>query len=199
MHFTTNHGLLGVLYSSALKSKARLAKDKQLEFILKPNAPVRKDPDWLDFVNLSLSSINDIYFEISANKWHRGEDIWWCVLAFDPEIISHSGVYFTTTNNIYTGVIRTMSESGLERMFAPVVTRWVGNDVKRPVGLPASHPTCEQAEVLYPGEVSTKYLRRVYVRTHEEGDEVSAQIAATGHQEIEIVVSPKTFRRHSAR
>ncbi len=68
LHFTTNRGLLGVLYSSALKSKARLTQDEQLEFILRPNAQVRKDPAWLDFVNLSISAINSTYFQISSDR-----------------------------------------------------------------------------------------------------------------------------------
>jgi len=38
LHFTTNEGLLGILYSGALKSRQCLPQEKQLEYIYKPNA-----------------------------------------------------------------------------------------------------------------------------------------------------------------
>jgi hypothetical protein len=194
LHFTTNRGVLGVLATGALKSRQRLSKDKQLEFILKMNAAVRKDAAWLDYVNLSISRINGTFFDISSEKWHKGQDLWWAVLDFAPEILCHDGVYFTTTNNIYTGVKRGMGEAGIEAMFQQKITQWTGNDVIRAQGMPDSETTCQQAEVLYPKELGVQYLRCIYVRTTEEEDELSGQLALTGKNEIQIAVKPEIFR-----
>ena len=117
LHFTTNEGLLGILYSRSIKSRQKLPKEKTLAYIYQPNAVFRKDKDWLDYINLSISRINYQFFDISANRWHRDRNIWWCVLSFDPVILSHSGVYFTTTNNVYTGVRRDTGEKGLQALF----------------------------------------------------------------------------------
>jgi len=194
LHFTTNRGLLGVLHSGFLKSKLRLQADQQLEFIFSANAPFRKDLDWLDYINLSISRINSRFFDISKNRWHRDRDIWWCVLAFDPIILSHKGVYFTTTNNMYTDVRRTEGGEGLEAMFADTIVQWPSSSVSRDPKAPPAYPTCMQAEVLYPGELSTRFLRKVYVASGEDSDEVYGQFAALGHDQVTIVVSPDVFR-----
>lgn len=68
LHFTTNEGLLGILYSRSIKSRQRLPKEKTLEYIYKPNAVFRKDKEWLDYVNLSISRINYQFFDVSANR-----------------------------------------------------------------------------------------------------------------------------------
>jgi len=194
LHFTTNRGVLGVLATGTLKSRQRLSKDKQLEFILKLNASTRKDAAWLDYVNLSIVRINSTFFDISSGKWHKGQDIWWAVLAFDPEILAHKGVYFTTTNNMYTGVNRARGEKGIEAMYASKVIRWVGNEVVREKGLAESETTCQQAEVLYPGEVPVKYLKRIYVRTAEEEIEAGGLLGVTGAKGIEVSVNPEKFK-----
>lgn len=194
LHFTTNRGLLGVLHSRFLKSKERLQTDQQLEFIFNANAPFRKDLEWLDYVNLSVSRINSRFFDISKNRWHRDRDIWWCVLSFAPIILSHSGVYFTTTNNMYTGVRRAQGPEGLEGMFAGKIVQWHSSSVVRDPESPAAYPTCMQAEVLYPGELSTSFLRKVYVACDEDSDEVYGQFAALGLDQVTIIVSPEVFR-----
>lgn len=195
LHFTTNQGLLGVLHTRLLKSKARLRNDKQLEFILKPNAPVRKDPAWLDYVNLSITNINSTYFSISSNNWHAGEDLWWCVLAFSPEILTDDGVVFTTANNIWPATLREAGETGLEKMFADPVLGYYSAIETRSATLPLSCPTSEQAEVLYPGEIGTDRLSRIYVRTHDEADQVSSQLAVMNHRDVEVVVSKQMFQK----
>lgn len=192
VHFTTNKGLLGVLYTKTLRSRARLADDQRLEHILKLNSATRKDTDWLDYVNLSVSQINAWFFSCSG-RWHAYDDIWWAVLAFSPEILNHEGVVFASTNNIYTNVRRQEGEDGFQALFAPTITRWVGNVVDRHVSRPSYLTTCEQAEVLYPAEVSTEWLRRIYVRSEDHVDEVHAQIGAVGHRAVEVVVDASKF------
>lgn len=44
---------------------------------------------------------------------------------------------------------------GLEALFAKEIKKWDGNIIKRPTNIPDNYTTCPQAEVLYPGEIST--------------------------------------------
>lgn len=193
LHFTTNLGLVGILDSCFLKSRKRLENDQRLEYIFSANAAFRKDSDWLDYANLSVGRINSKFFGISKDRWHRDRDIWWCVLSFKPIILSHDGVYFTTTNNIYTSVRRSKGPKGLEAMFADRVIRWEGYSVIRDSTTTACYPTCEQAEVLYPGEVSSSYLQKIYVFCDEDADDVHGQVRALGHSEVETIVLPEMF------
>lgn len=193
LHFTTNSGLAGILASRAAKSRAILPTEKGLEHVYSPNCQYRKDTAWLNFVNLSISTINLHLFGISSEKWHAGEDLWWAILCFDPAVLTHEGVFFATTNNMYTGVRRGQGEDGLEALFAPTVTRWAGNTIVRAAGLGDAYPTDVQAEALYPVELSTEYLRRVYVREEEHGDTVAGQLAALDHSRVDIIVDPSVF------
>jgi hypothetical protein len=194
LHFTTNKGVLGVLDSRALKARDRLQKDERLEYIFQPNAKDRtKDAKWLDYVNLSISKINIDYFNASGS-WHRTDNLWWCVLSFDPKILTHEGVYFTTTNNIYTGVLRQTGAQGLERMFAESIIRWNRNIVARPASTPHNWTTCNQAEVLYPGQVSTEYLKKIYVDNDQAADELAGQLHMLGHPEFPIEIRPTLFQ-----
>lgn len=193
VHFTTNRGSLGVLASRALKSRKRLHSDDELKHIFQPNASNRnKDKDWLDYANLSITRINTAFFGASGS-WHKEKDFFWCILEFCSEVMVHDGVWFTTTNNIYTGVKRDDTPEALEAMFAPSITQWSGRVVERPHNYPVNLPTCSQAEVLYPGELSTKYLKKIYVRADSEIDEIAAQIAAVDHPAVEIEVKPELF------
>ena len=194
LHFTTNRGALGILMSRAIKPRARLAVDPKLEKIFYPNAGDRsRDADWLDYVNLSVTAINSRFFSISANNWHRDKDFWWAIFSVAPEVMEHENVHFTTTNNMYSGVSRQAEEAGLESMFTPLITQWAGSVIKRPATAPANSPTCNQAEVLYPGELSTRYIRRVYAQSERDADELAGQMAAVGHPEVPIVVKSELF------
>ena len=186
---------MGILASGAVKSRARLPTEKYLEFIFEPNAVLRKDQAWLDYVNCSMSAINSKFFDVCANCWHRGEDLFWLVLGFDPVIATHDDVRFTTTNNMYSGVSRRMGADGFEAMFADRITQWVGHDVIRSLLLGTEHPTDEQAEVLYPGEVSTEYLRTVYTPTEHAFDVVGAHLAVFPHPNVDVVLDPSLRRR----
>lgn len=194
LHFTTNRGLLGILHTSGVLSKARLGEEQQLEYIFQSNTAFRKDTAWLDYVNLSISSINSGFFEISSNRWHKGKDLWWCIVSFSPDILMHPQVHFATTNNMYSGVQQALGEGGLEHLFAPRVVQWHSSIVTRLSELPNHFPTCEQAEVLYPKMVSTEHLRAVYVRSDHEADEISGQVAVTAHPPIQIIVDPSRFK-----
>jgi hypothetical protein len=199
MHFTTNRGLTGIMQLGRLVSRARLEQPEYLvevDSILKLNCYNRqRDAKYLDYLNMSVSRINDKFFDHSKG-WHRHDDIFWQILSFDPEIISHQGNIFATTNNIYTGCEHGKGAPGFEAMFAPKVREFIGSRttfVTRPPDLPESYTTCKQAELLYPGEVSVDYLRRIYVRTDTDRAETLAMIAAGKHIRIPVEVRPDLF------
>lgn len=193
-HFTTNRGSLGILDARAVRPRERLTVDQRLEHIFMPNAANRsRDRHWHDYVNLSISRINHEFFSTSSGHWHRDDQLWWAILDFSPEILEHQGVHFTTTNNMYSGVVRAQGEAGFEAIFAPQITRWNVNTVTRELGMADNLPTCFQAEALYPGDLSTEYLQRIYVRDNESADELASQIAVTRHRTVQIEVSPQWF------
>lgn len=197
LHFTTNEGLLGILHTRFLKSRERLPEDKRLEYIFKPNAVWRKDPLWLDYINLSISRINAKFFEIASKKWHKARDIWWCVLSFDPIILTHEGVYFATTNNMYTGVKRGRGASGLEALFADRIIQWDDRVVIRDSHQPLNLTTCPQAEVLYPRKLSTTFLLKIYVQKPEHHDDICGQCSGVGHPVVDVFLKPEVFTGES--
>lgn len=195
LHFTTNHGLAGILASHFLKARAQLTKDKYLEHIYKHNCKDRsRDAAWHDYVNLSISHINADLFGIASGNWHRDIQGWWCVLAFDPSILSHDGVYFTTTNNMYSGVRRERGESGFKALFVAQITRWSGKTVRRAAGWPNNRPTCPYAEVLYPVQVDLEYLRTIYVRESSHIDDIAGMCGGLDLPMPNCTVSQEVFQ-----
>lgn len=69
VHFTTVSGAVGVLASRAVMSRKRLPEEEYLEHVYRPNSAIRKDQAWLDYVNLSITRINDWMFGTSV-RWH---------------------------------------------------------------------------------------------------------------------------------
>jgi len=193
LHFTTHKGLLGILHSGFVKSRKRLPAEVQLEYIYTPNAIYRKDRNWLDYVNLSITRINHQFFTSSC-RWHRESELWWCILSFDPVILTHSSVHFATTNNFYPSVIRGVGAAGLENLFATRVAGRYGNIQQRPTNCDDAVTTCNQAEVLYPKELSIDFLQRIYVENGDDEDEVHAQLALVGKSLLQVVVDPEKFR-----
>ena len=95
---------------------------------------------------------------------------------------------------MYTGVRQDTGVKGLQALFENRITQWPGKIVKRDSKLPANSPTCSQAEVLYPGELATEFLQRVYVSTGEDHDDICGQCAGVSHPEIEVKVLPEVFK-----
>jgi hypothetical protein len=199
LHFSTNRGLTGCLHTGYLLPRPKLRKEETLTHILTLNAPFRteeaesfdKSEDWINYVNLSISEITTNLFRASL-KWHSGKDIYWVIMSFDPKILDHKGVYFSTTNSIYNGTQRGKGLEGFRALFAERVLRrntWYANRRNR-----AEHlPTCEQAEVLYPGGLSMSFLRRIYVREDEEADAVHALLGQFDRLDVKVAPSPEKF------
>ncbi len=191
VHFTTSPGLLGILDAGVVLSRPRVREEQRLEFIVELNCPILKDPAWADYVNLSISEINNDLFQISATRWHP--DLWWAILAFDPTILSHGDVFFTTTNNIYPAVLRGTGEAALEAMFAGRVAGKYAQPMDRWPGMPPYLTTDERAEVLYPRQLSVDHLKRIYVSTVEHEDAVHAHLGLVGRKAIPVTADPQRF------
>jgi hypothetical protein len=190
VHFTTWRGLTGILDTGAALSRSRVRVEERLEFILKLNSATLRDPEWEDYVNLSITEINSNFFNISC-RWHPG--IKWAIASFDSLILDHPGMYFTTTNNIYPSCRRQKGSVGLAAMFADPVLGRYGTVHTRAVGMPANLTTDVEAEVLYPQKLSTEFLRAIYVSTPDYADEVAGCIRLVGHANVQVVVAPERF------
>lgn len=200
LHFTTNRGVVGVLATSFLKSRFRLPQDDYLQYVMHVNATNRpeatgffdKSKNWLDFVNLSVTEINHRYFKVSQG-WHKDSSVWWAILSFDASITAHEGVVFTTTNNSYVDLCRRAPEvDGLCALFEPRIQRKHGWTVSRN-GRADNLPTCEQAEVLYPEQVSSTYLKKIYVSCAEHHDLIVGWLREYERLDVNVLIEPNKF------
>lgn len=194
LHFTTNPGLLGILATGTIKSRDLLETDEYLEFIFTGNVK-RKDPRWTGHVNLSITRVNPTFFSYSRSI-HFGEELWWCVLSLDPVILSHPDVWFATTNNIWSGCRRGTGPDGLNALFEPTVERyWSIPPARRTGNHQPNWTTCDQAEVLYPREMTTDFVQRINFAKAEHLATGQAQIETLGHRSLELVLRPEMFTR----
>ena len=192
VHFTTLTGTVGILATRALKSRARLPEEKYLEHVYKPNAPFRKDNDWLDYVNLSVERVNDRMLN-SSRSWHPADENFWVVLSFAPEVLTHPGVVFTTTNNIYPKCTRAEGLAGFERMFADTVVGRYGRLHNRD-GKQAAWTTDRQAEVLYTGELSCKHLLGIDVQTSDAFESIHGALGSFELEGVKVCLAPEVFK-----
>ena len=190
VHFTTVRGAVGILASQTVKSRKRLPEEEYLEYVYRPNARIRKDVPWLDYVNLSIERINDWMFDASE-RWHARSGNPWILLSFHPRILAHPGVVFTTTNNIYPSCKRAEGLSGFCRMFADPVYGWYNTRHTRVDKLDA-WPTDRQAEVLYPGELSCDHLQRIYVQLEESLDTIHGVLGGL-NVNVPVSLAPEVF------
>ncbi|WP_168210021.1 DarT ssDNA thymidine ADP-ribosyltransferase family protein [Oerskovia sp. KBS0722] len=195
LHFTTNNGLLGVLRSGLLLSRDQLSQEQRVETIRLFNNDSRtRDQAWTGYVNLSISTVNTAMLA-SSRSWHADQGVWWAVLSFDPVIMAHPGVTFTTTNNVYPVVRRAGGGAGLNALFDPQVPYgYYGSVHRREAGAPLSQPTDPTAEVLYPGGVPLTFLRGIYVFEEEHLDQVAGWVELfPTAPHVEIACRPDVF------
>ncbi|WP_313053724.1 DarT ssDNA thymidine ADP-ribosyltransferase family protein [Pseudomonas lopnurensis] len=200
LHFTTNRGIIGILSSGALLSRYRLPLETRLHYLAYVNSVCRpeesdyfdKTENWLDYVNLSFTEINSRFFKVSQ-RWHQGADVWWGILSFDAAIAEHPGVYFTTTNNGYDLCRRGAGYDGLKAMFQSPIGRKAPSWYAHRLNRVPSMPTCEQAELLYPGQVAVEYLRKVYVKDDYSHDQAYGWLREFGLNNVEVILSSHKF------
>lgn len=195
LHYTTNSGLTGMIAQQAIKCRNLLTKEKYLEHIYKQSCPDRsRDKDYHGYVNLSISKINARLFNIASGNWHNDIDGWWCIVSIKPEVLSHTGVIFTTTNNIYTGVRRSTGDAGLQAMFADRIVLWTSKEIRRTAYTPHNCPTCNQAEALYPNEVPFSYVDRIYFRSPDHADAAVGIFSACSVSRVPLTVDGSKFQ-----
>lgn len=199
LHFTTNKGLLGIIAKDEILSRERLDEDDYLEHVFQPNCSFRKDTAWLDYVNLSITDVNLNLLDVSSGKWHSGKrDVWWCILSLSPSLLAHPGVHFATTNNFYSGVKRGTGPGGLLALFEPRVHQYLQRYAQRGSAHLPKHPTCKQAEVLYPGSLPLSYLEKVYVSEGDHMDQIEGMRAGCANSRpFQITLSPNHFTGRS--
>lgn len=160
------------------------------------NCKIRKDPKWTDYVNLSITTVNPRMLG-SSRSWHNPkEDIWWAVLSFTPDVLHHPDVWFTTTNNVYTSTVRrAQGPQGLADMFSePIPWGYYGDKSSRN-GKARNLPTDNQAEVLYPKELSLQYLRAIYVPAEDHLDEIEGWVATLPNvPRVPVTYRPEVFQ-----
>ena len=195
LHFTRDSGLLGIAAKGAVLARKHLDGDKYLKHIYRPNAKLRRDIMQLEYVNLSIERVNASFLDISMNKWYRDEeDLFWCVLAFKPEVLAHPGVMFVTTNNMYTGAVRALGAAGLRALYEPTIAQWTGKIVRRTGEMKGAWPTCRQAEALYPDALPLTYLTKIYVRDEVDGDRVHGVLKTFGLKKVPVLVNSSMFK-----
>jgi hypothetical protein len=196
LHFTTNHGLIGILAAGALLSRDELNAEDLLDSVKLLNCSTRKDPEWTGHVNLSISAVNKDFLGYSQN-WHPPRDgVWWAVLSFSPRILTDPGVVFTTTNNTYHATVqRGEGLDGLTALFGPEIPwGYYGYVARRRPTAPTQLPTHLQAEVLYPGRVPLADLQAIYVPEGDHIDDVRGMMTSIpGAPAVPVDVRPEVF------
>lgn len=197
VHFTTHHGLIGILAENAVLCRDDLLESDYVSYIYYPNCEHRlKDADWTGYVNLSLTHVNKYMLDVSE-RWHAADDVWWTVLSFEPSLLEDDDVWFTTTNNTYPTAKRATGGEGLEALFAQRV-RWgyYTASISRDSNYQPNWTTDPQAEVLYPRRLKLDRLKRISVLLEEQLDSVTALLSTIpGAPQVPVVHDPAVFKR----
>lgn len=195
LHFTPHDGAFGILSTGFLLPNAEVKAEKRLEFVLKLNVQERKDRQWAGHNSMSITVPNHQFLRYSRNTHGTGIS-WWCIFAFDPIILAHPDVVFTSGNNTWPNTRRVKSYQGLVGMFADNVPGRYDSIITRHASLPANVPTSYEAEVLYKGRLPLQYMRHVYFEDQEHADEFFAEASVFGVAlpEGAVVLRPELFR-----
>ena len=127
----------------------------------------------------------------SSTKWHLREDNPWVVLSFHPRILTHPGVVFTTTNNIYPSCRRSEGLAGFRQMFAEIVHGRY-SEVHDRTDKEEAWPTDRQAEILYPGVLSCEHLQRIDVQLEQSLEGIDGLLGALS-KNVPVCYAPEVF------
>lgn len=166
LHFTLDNNLIGIIANGCLLSRSELDKKEleyqSLEFVNDIIWTDRnRDAEWTDHINLSIESVNQFLLDRArANNSNHN----WFILSFDPEILTHNEVHFTTTNNAYIPYVK--RNKGCEGFELPFIENYkdrLGNMHSRKRTLGVNFPTSQQAEALYPKKLTLDKMSKIYV------------------------------------
>lgn len=190
LHYTSERGVMGAVMKQALLSREQVENDPDVAFIFE-GIWERKDPEWVDYISLSVSRINLDLFQRSRNNF---PNFWWAVMSLDVAILDHEGVWFTTTNNIYPPCGRGQGVDGFEAMFAePIEWGYYGSRRWRSPVYRDSWPTDRAAEVLFPTRIPLEHVQRLYVPGQQHRRLVSAWAEAYGVPDLPVEINLEPF------
>lgn len=190
LHYTSNRGIMGSVLKRALLSREQVEQDPDVAFIFK-GVWVRKDPEWVNYISLSVSRIN---LDLLDRSRKNLPDFWWAVMSFDVDILDDEGVWFTTTNNIYGPCRRALGVPGFDAMFGePIAFGHHGSMMTRTHGMPRAWPTDRTAEVLYPERIDLTRLRKLYVLEAQHRRLIHAWTDTYGLEELPVEVNGHAF------
>ncbi len=200
VHFTTKFNLIGILKLGKIMPRSMLERYKQLHpednwvNLSACNDAARWDGR-TDFINLSIEHINTPLFRKFSSQ--NGDEAYWCIIEIDPRCLREKGVLFTMANASSTWVRKHGTASGLEglkALYRESFTIQLSNgDVRqysRNNQMPRNWPTCNQAEVLFPGALDLGLIKGV---TFMAQDEQFASSAQTLFEEKYSGTPPPTF------
>lgn len=176
-----------------IEEQARVKNDDFLLDYIRFNDESRLDGR-RDCINLSIQRINNFLFRRFKERFERSCDLW-CILEINPAVAEKTDVVFTIANAASSYVKRYGTKSGIEglkAMFADSVN--TGKRTESRAGVPENCPTSRQAEVLYPGKISTDDIHSIIVQNEEYGDRVNAALEMEKVNPLpKIRVSPDDF------
>ena len=201
LHFSTNHGLVGIASIGQVISRDQLEVDPEndpqspLYALNAKNSKFRSDPEWTSYINLSISRINKSFLDFSRNWRKKDPDHYWIILSFKPDILDHQNVFFSTTKNIYHGsCIRRQGIEGLQNCFSNCVVSKHNRPIYRPPNYPSFWTTCPEAEVLYFKSLSLDYLKCIYVEDEGTYDQVVTTLQALiDRTDINVIINKNKF------
>lgn len=207
LHFTLDNNLIGIVANGCLLSRVELDKKalnyQSLEFVNDIIWTDRnRDAEWTDHINLSIDSVNQFLLDRArANNLNHK----WFILSFDPEILTHDEVYFTTTNNAYVPhVRRNKGCEGFELPFTETYKDRLGYMHSRKPRLEANFPTSQQAEVLYPKRLTLEKVLKIYVENEDGFLHATTAISSCSFlpdcpplTNIEIQINPLKFKSNT--
>jgi len=160
VHFTTEQNLPIILESGSILSRLKLTEithpDDAIQDAIVTNDTIRLDGK-TDFVNLSIEHPN-IPLLNAYKRRNSLSYVNWCLLLLDPELIYHEETLFSVTN----AASNRARQIGIDGSFASFCRLFDAKYAKTAsVSVSKRYTADLQAEVLYKGEVSTRFLREV--------------------------------------
>lgn len=209
LHFTSFPSLLGIFKTGFLMSRSAMDEyaiahpESRVDF--HSNDAGRWDMR-LNCINMSIERANTKLLWVMRQREENSGREPWCILEIDPVCMEKAGVYFTVSNAASAYVRKHGTRFGIEGLrdlFAESITSGRQVDggltetyvVSRDSSVPLNRPTDGQAEVLVPGSITTKLIKRIICRSQSEKTLVHMELSkfVTADMLPEIVVDSSEF------